>query len=191
VRLFAKENGYLKFWSRLLESVLGGHIESGFWPSSAGLAGPASLLLRSDAATSAPTTFCNAAKLPITCPTDGREPHGCARKIDMVKDNGTACDHRGHPRNPTEKKVERNLPSPNRRFDHRLTVVTWFSRNWTACNIDTAAGHDAFSPSFLAQLFESLFRRRISRHEKNAKARSVPMIDAIAVAKAEVHADFK
>src|SRR5437879_12874349 len=60
VRLFAKENGYLKFWTRLLESVLGGQIESGFWPSSAGLAGPGSLLLRS-----APTTFCNAAKLPI------------------------------------------------------------------------------------------------------------------------------
>jgi hypothetical protein len=34
-------------------------MESGFWPSSAGLAGPGSLLLRS-----APTTFCNAAKLP-------------------------------------------------------------------------------------------------------------------------------
>src|SRR6266513_4640667 len=60
VRLFAKENGYLKFWTRLLESVLGGQIESGFWPSSARLAGPGSLLLRS-----APTTFCNAAKLPI------------------------------------------------------------------------------------------------------------------------------
>src|SRR5260370_10119553 len=34
-------------------------MESGFWSSSAGLAGPGSLLLRS-----APTTFCNAAKLP-------------------------------------------------------------------------------------------------------------------------------
>src|SRR5213082_3439349 len=30
VRLFAKENGYLKFWTRLLESVSGGHMESGF-----------------------------------------------------------------------------------------------------------------------------------------------------------------
>src|SRR5439155_22254651 len=60
VRLLAKENGYLKFWTRLLESVSGGHIESGFCASSAGLAGPGSVLLRS-----APTTFCNAAKLPI------------------------------------------------------------------------------------------------------------------------------
>src|SRR5438309_9610746 len=59
VRLFAKENGYLNVGTRLLESVPGGHMESGFWPSSAGLAGPGSLLLRS-----APTTFCTAAKLP-------------------------------------------------------------------------------------------------------------------------------
>ena len=40
-------------------------MESGFWPSSIGLAGPGSLLLLPDAATSAPITFCNAAKLPI------------------------------------------------------------------------------------------------------------------------------
>jgi len=33
LRLFAKENGYLKFWTRLLESVAGGHAESGFCPS--------------------------------------------------------------------------------------------------------------------------------------------------------------
>src|SRR5438477_10938862 len=59
VRLFAKENGYLNVGTRLLESVPGGHMESGFWPSSAGLAGPGSLLLRS-----ATTTFCTAAKLP-------------------------------------------------------------------------------------------------------------------------------
>src|SRR3954462_3133307 len=62
VRLFAKENGYLKFWTRLLESVSGGHIESGFCPSSVLLAGPGSVLLRSAAATSDPTTFCNTAK---------------------------------------------------------------------------------------------------------------------------------
>src|SRR5205807_9488996 len=59
VRLFAKENGYLKFWTRLFESVPGGHMESGFWPSSGGLPGPGSLLLRS-----APAIFCNVAKLP-------------------------------------------------------------------------------------------------------------------------------
>src|SRR6266566_9402780 len=72
VRLFAKENGYLKFWTRLLESVLGGQIESGFWPSSAGLAGPGSVLLRS-----APATFCNAAKLPIATAV-------CPRKLRRV-----------------------------------------------------------------------------------------------------------
>src|SRR3954447_15877341 len=60
VRLFAKENGYLKFCTRLFESVPGGQMESSFWPSSPELAGPGSVLLRS-----APTTFCNAAKLPI------------------------------------------------------------------------------------------------------------------------------
>ena len=32
---------------------------------------------------------------------------------------------------------------------------------------------------------------RLYRHEKNANARSVAMIDAIAVANAEVHADFR
>src|SRR4029453_18598981 len=65
MRLFAKENGYLKFWTKLFESVGGGHMESGFWPSSIGLAGPGSLLLLPDAASPAPATFCNAAKLPI------------------------------------------------------------------------------------------------------------------------------
>src|SRR6266566_1565200 len=57
VRLFAKENGYLKFCTKLLESVPGGQIESGFCASSGELTGPGSLLLRS-----APTTFCNAVK---------------------------------------------------------------------------------------------------------------------------------
>src|SRR5437762_9523379 len=57
--LARKKNGYLKFSTRLLESVAGGQMESRFWPSSTVLAGPGSLLLRS-----APTTFCNAAKLP-------------------------------------------------------------------------------------------------------------------------------
>ena len=34
-------------------------------------------------------------------------------------------------------------------------------------------------------------RSLISRHEKNANATSVAIIDAIAVANAELHADFK
>src|SRR6266404_7357946 len=48
-RLFARENGYLNVGTRLLESVLGGHMESGFWASSAGFPGPGSLLLESAA----------------------------------------------------------------------------------------------------------------------------------------------
>src|SRR5437667_8810104 len=49
IRLFASENGYLNVGTRLLESVLGGHMESGFWASSSGLPGPGSLLLLSPA----------------------------------------------------------------------------------------------------------------------------------------------
>src|SRR6267143_3792046 len=59
MRLLAKENGYLKFWTRLFESVSGGHMESGFCPSSAGLDGPGSLLLRYAPCNSAPITFCS------------------------------------------------------------------------------------------------------------------------------------
>src|SRR6266481_9219051 len=59
VRLFAKEKGYLKFCTRLFESVLGGQIESGFCPSNVGLDGPRSVLLRSAPGRSAPTTFCS------------------------------------------------------------------------------------------------------------------------------------
>src|SRR6266404_6003239 len=125
------------------------------------------------------------------CPTDGREPHGGARKIDMVKDNGAACDHRGHPGHSTEKKVERNFPSPDRRFDNGLAVVAGLAGNRPAGNINTFARNDALLPRLLAQLVKSLFGWRISCHEKNANARSVAMIDAIAVANAEVHADFR
>src|SRR4051794_36293267 len=49
VRLFASENGYLKVGTRLLESVAGGHIESGFCASPCGLDRPGSLQLRSAA----------------------------------------------------------------------------------------------------------------------------------------------
>src|SRR6266566_6342076 len=124
-------------------------------------------------------------------PSDGREPHGGARKIDMMKDNGAACDHRGHPGHSTEKKVERNFPGPDRRFDHGLAVVAGLARNRPAGNIDAFARNNALFPSLLAQFFESLFGWRIARHEKNANATSVAIIDAIAVANAEVHADFR
>src|SRR3954466_13348609 len=46
VRLFARENGYLKVGTRLLESVSGGHVESAFCPSSVALPGPGSVLPR-------------------------------------------------------------------------------------------------------------------------------------------------
>src|SRR5258706_12799628 len=51
MRLFAREKGYLNVGTKLLESVLGGHMESVFWASSPGLLGPGSLVLRSPAFT--------------------------------------------------------------------------------------------------------------------------------------------
>jgi hypothetical protein len=108
-----------------------------------------------------------------------------------VKNDSGACDHRGHPADSAKEKVERNFPCPNRRFDYGLAIVTGFAWNRAASNIDTLAWNDALPPRLLAQLFETLFGWRISCHEKNANARSVAMIDAIAVAKAEVHADFR
>ena len=83
------------------------------------------------------------------------------------------------------------MPRPDRWFDHGLTIVTGFVRNRTAGNIDAFARNDALLPRLLAQLFESLLGWRTARHEKNANATSVAMIDAIAVANAENHADFK
>ena len=109
----------------------------------------------------------------------------------MIKDDRAACDHRGHPGDSTEEKVERNFPRPNRRFDYGLAVVTGFARNWAAGHIDTFARNDPILPCLLAQFFESLFGWRIRHQEKNAKATSVAMMDAIAVENAEVHADFK
>jgi hypothetical protein len=122
---------------------------------------------------------------------DGSDPHRRTRKIDMVKNDRAARGRRGHSCDSSEKEIERNLPRPHRRFHHGLTVVTTLPRNGTTDNIDTTTGNDSLLPRFLAQLFESLFRWRICRHEKNANARSVAMIDAIAVANAEVHADFR
>src|ERR1700730_14981005 len=105
----------------------------------------------------------------------------------MMKENGTGCDHGGHSGDSTEEKVKWNFPGPNRRLHYRLTVVTRFSRNRTTGNVDPFAGNNAILPRLLAQLFESFF----GCHEKNANANSVAMIDAIAVPKAEIHADFR
>src|SRR6266446_1424281 len=109
----------------------------------------------------------------------------------MVINNGSARDYRRHSGDSAHEKVNRNLPRPDRRFDHGLTVVAGFARNRATGNVHTFVRDDALLPRLLAQLFESLFGWRIGCHEKNANARSVAMIDAVAVANAEVHADFR
>src|ERR1039457_4241782 len=109
----------------------------------------------------------------------------------MVECERSARNHRRHAAETADEKINRNLPGPDRRFDHRLTVVTRLARNRSAGNIDTFAWNYAVLPRLLAQLFESLFGWRIAGHEKKANATRVAMIDAIAVANAEVHADFR
>src|SRR5437660_11733458 len=109
----------------------------------------------------------------------------------MMKDDRSARDYCRHPGDSAHEKVNRNFPRPDRRFDHGLAVVTRFARDRATGNIDTAASNYTVLPRLLAQFFESLFRWRIDCHEKNANARSVAMIDAIAVANAEVHAYFR
>src|SRR5438132_10366549 len=81
---------------------------------------------------------------------DGREPHGCAREVDMMKQDRAKRDYRRHPGNSAEEKIERNLPCPDRRFHHRVTVVARFSRHWPTHNVDAATGNDSLLPGFLA-----------------------------------------
>src|SRR4029077_17128578 len=95
-------------------------------------------------------------------------------------------DHCRHPADPAKEKVERDLPSPDRWFHYRLPVVTRFARDGSTDNVNTATWDNALLPCFLAQLLEAL----LGGHEKNAKPSSVAMIDAIAVANADGHADF-
>src|SRR6476619_491237 len=109
----------------------------------------------------------------------------------MMKDDRSARDSEGHASDSPAEKVQRDFPGPDRRFHHCLTVVTGFARNRATGNVHDFVGNDALLPRLLAQLFESLFGWRIGCHEKNANARSVAMIDAMAVANAEVHADFR
>src|SRR5437016_13739589 len=109
----------------------------------------------------------------------------------MMKDDRSARDYGRHSGHSTEEKIKRNFPRPDRRFDDRLTVVTGLARNRATGNVHAFARNDALLPSLLAQFFQSLFGWRIGCHEKNANAKSVAMIDAIAVANAEVHADFR
>src|ERR1700704_3412634 len=109
----------------------------------------------------------------------------------MGKDDRPARDPCGHSRHSTKEKVERNFPSPHWRLNDSLAVVTGLARNWPTGNVHAFARNNALLPRLLAQLFESFFGWRIGRHEKNANAASVAMIDAIAVANADVHADFR
>src|SRR5438874_8051711 len=79
----------------------------------------------------------------------------------MMKNRGRKCDNRRHSAETTDKKIERHFPCPERRFNHRLSVIPGFPRNGSAGNIDAAAGHDALLPRFLAQLFQSLLVRHV------------------------------
>src|SRR6266480_5489229 len=104
----------------------------------------------------------------------------------MMKDDRSARDYGGHPCDSSHEKVNRNLPRPDRRFDHGLAVVTRFARNRATGNVHAFARSDAFFPGLLAQFFQSLFGWRIGCHA-NANANSVAIMDATAVANAEIH----
>ena len=91
---------------------------------------------------------------------DGRDPHGGARKIDMMKENGAARDHGDIPAMPAEEKVERNFPGPDRRFHDRLAVVAGFARNRPAGNIDAFARNDAVLPRLSRAVLRVVFVRR-------------------------------
>ena len=75
----------------------------------------------------------------------------------MMKQKPGERDHRRHPCQSAEEKIERNLPRPHRRFDYRLSIITGFSWDWTADHIYSATGRNALLPRLLAQFFEPLF----------------------------------
>src|SRR5438270_771320 len=112
------------------------------------------------------------------------------RAVDVMPDDRAARDYGRDSGNSNEEKIKRYFPGPDRRFHDRLTVVAGFARNRATGNVHAFARNDALLPRLLAQLFELLFGWRIGCHEKNANARSDAMIDAIAIANAEVHDDF-
>src|SRR5437762_365101 len=82
--------------------------------------------------------------------SNGRKPHGRARKLDIMKQDRAERDHRRQPADATKEKVERNLPSPDRRFHHRLPIIPGLRRYWAADHIHTATGNHTLLPRFLA-----------------------------------------
>src|SRR5438477_11093050 len=105
-----------------------------------------------------------------------------------MKQDPTERDHARHPADSAKEKVERDLPSPDRRFYHRLAVVIRFSRNWTAGYVNPAGCDNTVLPRLLAQLFKPPFGWRVGGHEYNANAARVAMVGAIAVPKAAAQA---
>src|SRR5438132_14432764 len=75
----------------------------------------------------------------------------------MVKCERCARNHHRHSTEAADEKVNRDLPGPDRGFDHGLTVVTWLARNRAAGNIDTVTSDNAFFPSFLTESLQALF----------------------------------
>src|ERR1700746_1867620 len=106
-----------------------------------------------------------------------------------MKGDRAARDHRRHSSHSAKEKVEWNLPSPDRRFHYWLPIIASTLRNRATRNINTAISDNAFVPSLLPQFVEAFFG--IHRHEENANAANVAIIDAIAVANADAQADFK
>src|ERR1700739_2026799 len=86
--------------------------------------------------------------------SNGRDPRGCACKIEMVKYDRGKRNHRRHSGNSAYEKIERNLPGPDRRFDDWLTIVTDLARKRSARDIDTSPGDDTVLPCLVAQFFE-------------------------------------
>src|SRR5438477_7346649 len=99
---------------------------------------------------------------------DGRNPHGCARKIDMMKQHPAERNRCRRPADATKEEVERNFPSPDRWFHHRLAVIAGLPRNWATDDVDTATRDNTFLPRLFPQLLEALFGWRIGCHEKTA-----------------------
>src|SRR5262249_60407861 len=101
----------------------------------------------------------------------------------MMKQGRAEPDHCRHAADSAKEKVERNFPSPDRRFHHRLTVIARFSRGGSSNNVHTATGNHSLLPRFLAPLFKPLFLCRRVYPKEKAKASSVTTSEAVAVGK--------